>query len=91
MILRKHSNLELHRTTLSVRQITKIHRATADFKASGIERQALKIGDRAPKSGSRAGGLERSSARRAIGGQLFPGTLVTLLQHGAEGSTRNQF
>ncbi len=28
--------------------IEKIHRATADFKASGIERQALKIGDRAP-------------------------------------------
>jgi len=65
MILRKHSNLELHRTTLSVRQIKKIHRATAELKASGIERQALKIGDRAPsfalvQSGSRAGGLERS-------------------------------
>jgi hypothetical protein len=48
MILRKHSNLELHRTTLSVRQIKKMHRATAELKALGIEQQALKIGDLAP-------------------------------------------
>lgn len=28
--------------------IEKMHRATAELKASGIEQQALKIGDRAP-------------------------------------------
>jgi hypothetical protein len=28
--------------------IEKMHRATADLKASGIEQQALKVGDRAP-------------------------------------------
>ena len=47
MNLRKHSNLELHRTTLSM-AIEKMHRATAELKASGIKQQALKIGDRAP-------------------------------------------
>jgi hypothetical protein len=76
--------------------IKKMHRATADLKASGLEQQALKIGDRAPsfalfnqdhvqvvsKDLLREGPLEVS---------FFPGTLVTLLQHGAGGSTRNQF
>lgn len=29
--------------------IEKMHRATAELKASGIERSALKVGDRAPE------------------------------------------
>jgi hypothetical protein len=42
-----HSNPELHHTTHSTRQSKRcIERP--ELKASGIERQALKIGDRAP-------------------------------------------
>jgi|SRR5882762_526045 len=44
---RKHSNPELRHTTRQ-EAIEKMHRATADLKALGIEQQALKIGDLAP-------------------------------------------
>ena len=39
------------------------------------------------QSGPRAGGIDRHSPRRTIGGQLLPRTLVTVLLDGAEGST----
>ena len=74
--------------------IETMHRATAELKASGIEAHALKVGDRAPsfhliQSGPRAGVLRRSSPPRTTGGQFLPRPLVTLLQHGAGGSTAN--
>jgi len=72
-----------------------MHRATAELKASGIEWQALKIGDRAPSfalfNQDHVQVVSNDLCAKAIGGQLFPGTQVTLLQHGAGGSTRNQF
>jgi hypothetical protein len=76
--------------------IEKMHRATAELKALGIEQQALKIGDLAPSftlfnQDLPGRVVQRPPPTRTAGYQLLPGTLVTLLQHGAGGSTRNRF
>jgi hypothetical protein len=73
--------------------IESMHRATAELKASGIEQQALKIGDRAPSfTLFNQDHVEVSSTgllRQGAGNQLLSRTLVTLLQHGTGGSTAN--
>lgn len=76
--------------------IEKMHQATGELKASGIEDRTLKVGDRGPsftlfRSGSRAGGFDRSSPRKPVGHQLLPGTLVRVLHRGAGSSTSNRF
>jgi hypothetical protein len=48
-ILKESSSQELRRTTRRTHEvIEKMHRATAELKATGIEDRALKVGDRAP-------------------------------------------
>jgi hypothetical protein len=73
--------------------IEKMHRATAELEASGILDRALRSRSELHAIQSRAstGSLERSFARRTAGGRFLPRPLVTLLQHGAGGSTGNPF
>ena len=76
--------------------IEKMHRATAELKATGIEERALRVGRSRSQlhliqPGSRAGCLGRPPPRRFSGNQLLPRTLVTILQHGAGGWTANPF
>ena len=75
--------------------IENMHRATAELEASGILDRALKVGDRAPTftlfNQEHAQVASSDLARRTAGGQFLPRPLVTLLQHGAGGSTGNPF
>ena len=94
--LRNHSNPELRHTTRHAKPSKQMHRATAELAASGIENRALKLGDHAPsfsvvQSEPCAGLLGGPPAAGSAGGQLLPRTLVTVLQHGAGGSTGNPF
>jgi hypothetical protein len=73
-----------------------MHRATAELEASGIFRSRLESGRsrselHAIQSTASTGSLERFFARRTAGGRFLPRPLVTLLQHGAGGSTGNPF
>ena len=75
--------------------IETMHRATAELKATGIEERALKVGDRAQGfSLFNQDHVQIDSAdllRQGPGIQLFSRALVTLLQYGAGGSTRDLF
>jgi hypothetical protein len=76
--------------------IVTMHCAMAELKESGIEGRALKVGDRARSfTLFNQDHVQVSSADLLRQGPLvvsfFPGTLVTLLQYGGGGSTRNQF
>jgi hypothetical protein len=73
-----------------------MHRATAELEASGILDRALKVGDRAPsftlfnQEHVQVVSIDLLREGPLVVG-FFRGTLVTLLQHGAGGSTGGQF
>jgi hypothetical protein len=68
------------------------HRATEDLRQSGLAERALKTGERAPaftlnnQDGNSISSAELL-AKRPPGNHFLPWSLVTLLQHGAGGST----
>ena len=70
------------------------HRATEELRQSGLAERALKTGDRAPAfTLNNQDGNSISSAgtpcKRPAGNHFLPWTLVTLLRHGAGGSTNS--
>jgi len=59
--------------------IETMHRATAELKASGIEEQALTVGERAPSFALfNQDHVQVSSPPRTVGGEFLPRPLVTL-------------
>ena len=75
--------------------IEKMHRATAELKASGLEERALKVGERAPDfSLFNQDHAQVASVDLLRQGPLvvsfFSRTLVTLLQQASGGSTGNR-
>src|SRR5262252_6093133 len=74
--------------------IDKMHRATAELKATGIENRALKVGDRAPSFTLFNQDHEEVASTELLSRaccQLLPRSLVILLQYGAGGSTGYPF
>ena len=95
MSSRTHSSPELHPTTRRTRSSKRcIERQPSSRRRESNSKHSrsatvLRASPYLIRTTSRC--LQRPPESRTAGYQLFPGTLVTLLQYGAGGSTSNQF